>query len=190
MRNLLLYGAAAIAGVLVYGVLRAALGPAPMILLSIVILAIVGYIVWRNLQTNRTVIDASPEQRAAALAFAGDAGKAALYVYRSQFVGKAVGINVDIDGRQAAQVKSPRFTRVALTPGAHRLELYLGTPAQKKPGGYADELKVAAGDVVILKVEIEPQMVGVKIKASRVDAAKARGEIGTAKMVLPDLIDL
>lgn len=186
-RYLIVVIIAAIGGFFLYGLLRSVLGAGPMLVVSLVILVVVGVIVWRNLQLNRKVADATPEQRAAALAFAADAGKAALYVYRNQFVGKAVGVNVDVDGRQAAQVKSPRFTCIALTPGLHGLELYLGTPAQKKPGAYAEELNVAVGDVVIVKIEIEPQMVGTVIKATRADAEKARREIGSAKMVAPDV---
>jgi hypothetical protein len=147
-------------------------------------------IVWRNLQLNRKVTDATPAQRTAALAFASDAGKAVLYLYRTQFIGKAVGVNLDIDGRQAAQIKSPRFTRIALAPGAHRVELYLGTPDKKKPGANTQELNVAAGDVIVLKLEIEPQMVGTVIKVTRAEPQKARTEIGSAKMVAPDVAEL
>jgi hypothetical protein len=190
IRYIVLVVIAAIIGLFLFGVLRSLFGDGLVNLLTLVILAVVGVIIWRNLQLNRKVADAAPEQRTAALAFAADAGKAALYVYRNQFIGKAVGVNVDVDGRQAAQVKSPRFTRIALAPGAHRLELYLGTAEKKKPGAYAQDLNVAAGDVVVLKVEIEPQMVGVKIKAAHADAAKARSEIGSAKMVLPDVAEV
>jgi hypothetical protein len=42
----------------------------------------------------------------------------------------------------------------------------------------------------VLKVEIEPQMVGTVIKATPTDAAKAQSEIGNAKMVLPDVAEL
>jgi hypothetical protein len=190
VRYIVLVVIAAIIGWFLFGLLRVAFGDGLVNLLVLVILVGGGVLIWRNLQLNRKVADATPEQRTAALTFAADAGKAALYVYRNQFIGKAVGVNVDIDGRQAAQVKAPRFTRIALTPGAHRLELYLGTPEKKKPGGYEEALSVAAGDVIVLKLEIEPQMVGVKIKAARVDVQKARREIGSAKMVLPDVAEL
>lgn len=190
VRYIVLVVIAAIVGWFLMGVLRALFGQGIVMLVTLAILVVVGVIVVRNLQLNRKVADATPEQRTAALAFAADAGKAALFVYRNQFMGKAVGVNVDIDGRQAAQLKSPRFTRIALTPGPHQLEIYLGTADKKKPGAHVEALNVAAGDVVALKIEFEPQMVGVKVKGSRVDAAKARSEIGNAKMVAPDLAEL
>ena len=59
-------------------------------------------IVTRNLRTNRKVTDANVDQRTEALRFAPVPGKAALYVFRSQFVGRAVGINVLVDGRETA----------------------------------------------------------------------------------------
>jgi hypothetical protein len=190
VRYLLLVGVAAIVGLVLFSTMRSLFGDGLVNLITIALLAVCGFIVWRNLQLNRKVTDATPAQRTAALAFAPDAGKAALYIYRTQFIGKAVGINVDINGRQAAQVKSPRFTRVALAPGAHKLELYLGTPDKKKPGANTQELNVAAGDVIIFKIEVEPQMVGTVIKATRAEAHKARAEIGSAKMVAPDVAEL
>ncbi|QGZ95918.1 hypothetical protein [Terricaulis silvestris] len=190
VRYLLLVGVAVIVGLVVFGAMRSLFGDSIVNLITLVIVAVCVVIVWRNLQLNRKVTDATPQQRTAALTFAPDAGKAALYVYRTQFIGKAVGVNLDIDGRQAAQIKSPRFTRVALTPGVHKIELYLGTPDKKKPGANTQDLNVAAGDVIVLKLEIEPQMVGTVIKATRVEAQKAGTEIGRAKMVAPDVAEL
>jgi hypothetical protein len=189
-RYLLLVGVAALVGLVLFSALRSVFGDGLVNVIALAILAVCGVLVWRNLQLNRKVTDATPEQRTAALTFAPESGKAALYVYRAQFIGKAVGINLDIDARQAAQIKSPRFTRIALTPGAHRVELYLGTPEKKKLGAHSQELNVAAGDVIVLKLEIEPQMVGTMIKVTPADPQKARSEIGSAKMVAPDVADL
>lgn len=190
VRYLLLVGVAVIVGLVVFGAMRSLLGDGIVNLITLALLAVGLVIVWRNLQLNRRVTDATPEQRTAALAFAPDASRAVLYVYRTQFIGKAVGINLDIDGRQAAQLKSPRFTRVVLTPGVHKLELYLGTPEKKKSGGKTEDLNVAAGDVVVLKLEIDPQMVGVAIKTTRTEPQKARTEIGSAKMIAPDVAEV
>ena len=133
--NLVRYGLAIIAGLVVYFVLRALLGPEIMFVVALIALVVGGVLIYRNLKTNRKVADASPEQRTEALAFAPATGKAVLYVFRNQFVGRAVGLNVLIDGQEVAQLKSPRFTRILLTPGPHRIAGYTGT--NKKPG--ADE---------------------------------------------------
>ena len=189
-RNLILYGLAVIAGLVLYGVLRSVLGGEIMLILSLIGLGVAGVIVFRNLQTNRKVDHASPEQRAEALTFAPVAGKAALYLFRNQFVGKAVGITVLIDGRDAAQLKSPRFTRILLTPGAHRLAGYTGT--NKRPSdsdGMA--LNAAAGEVLVLKCEVAPQLVGVSVKFTPLALDAARADIGKiTRMVVADVNEI
>jgi len=67
-----------------------------------------------NLSGNRSVADAGDEQRKQALAAVPPAGKMLLYVQRQGFVAKLAGLNIFIDGRNVAQLKSPRFTLVTL----------------------------------------------------------------------------
>lgn len=189
-RNLILYVIAGLAGFLVFGVLRALLGDEVGMILAAVALIVCIVVVYRNLQTNRKVAEATPQQRSEALAFAAPPGNAALYVFRNQFVARAVGINVLIDGREVAQLKSPRFTRILLTPGPHRIAGYTGT--NKKPGdSEGAALTAVAGEVLVLKCEVEPQLVGVSVKfmplaldAGRTDLTKI------ARMVVPDVAEI
>jgi hypothetical protein len=189
-RNLVVYLLAGLAGLVLYFVLRSLLGGEIMFVVALIGLVIGGVIVWRNLQTNRKVADATPEQRTEALTFAPVAGKAALYVFRNQFVGRAVGVNVLIDGREVAQLKSPRFTRILLTPGAHRIAGYTGT--NKKPAdGEGVALNAAAGEVLVAKCEVEAQMVGVTIKYTPLSVDAARGDIQKiGRMVAPDVAEV
>jgi hypothetical protein len=189
-RNLVVYALAGLGGVVVYFVLRGLLGGEIMTLVALLGLVVGGVIVFRNLKTNRAVAEATTEQRAEALTFAPVAGKAALFVFRNQFVGRAVGINVLIDGREVAQLKSPRFTRILLTPGAHRIAGYTGT--NKKPGdGEGLALNVTAGEVLAAKVEVEAQMVGVSVKFTPMSVDAARGELQKiTKMVVPDVAEV
>lgn len=189
-RNLVLYLLAGLAGLVVFFVLRGLLGGEIMIVVSLIALVVVGVIIWRNLQTNRKVAEATAEQRKDALAFAPVAGKAVLYVFRNQFVGRAVGINVMIDGREVAQLKSPRFTRIVLTPGSHRLAGYTGT--NKKPAdGEGLEISAASGDVLVAKCEVEAQMVGVTIKYTPLALDTGRAEVRKiTKMVVPDVAEV
>jgi hypothetical protein len=189
-RTLLLYGLAAIVGLLVFGVLRTFLGPDIMGIVTIVVLVVCGVVVYRNLQTNRKVADAAPEQRAEALAFAPAPGKAALYVFRNQFVGRAVGVNVVIDGREAAQLKSPRFTRILLSPGPHRIAGYIGT--NKAPAATDGiELVANAGEIYVAKCEVEPQMVGTTTKFTPIPLDAARTDLQKiTKMVVADLAEI
>lgn len=189
-RNLILYGLAALAGLVVYFVLRSVLGGEIMMILTLVALVAGGVIIFRNLQTNRKVADATVEQRAEALQFAPVAGKAVLYIFRNQFVGRAVGVNVVIDGREAAQLKSPRFTRILLSPGTHRIAGYTGTNKAPAPGE-GIELVANAGDVYVAKCEVEPQMVGVSIKYTPMSVETARADVQKiTKMIVADIAEI
>ena len=189
-RNLIVYGLAVIAGIIVFGVLRSVLGGELMLIVGLLALVAVGVVVIRNLQTNRKETQATIDQRNDALRFAPVPGKAVLYVFRNQFVGRAVGINVLIDGREAAQIKSPRFTRIVLTPGPHRIAGYTGT--NKKPAdGEGTELIANAGDVYVAKTEVEPQVVGVTVKFTPLDLNAARADLQKiSKMVIADVSEV
>ena len=189
-RNLIVYGLAVLAGLVGYFVVRSLVGGEIMSILALIALVVGAVIVVRNLGTNWKVAQATFQQRDEALAFAPVAGKAALYVFRNQFVGRAVGINVLIDGREVAQLKSPRFTRILLTPGAHRIAGYTGT--NKKPAdGEGLELVANAGDVYVAKCEVEAQMVGVSIKFTPMNVDAARADLQKiTRMVVPDIAEV
>lgn len=189
-RNLVVYALAVLAGLVGYFLLRSVVGDGIMSILALIGLGVGVVIVTRNLRTNRKVTDASVDQRTEALRFAPVPGKAALYVFRSQFVGRAVGINVLVDGRETAQLKSPRFTRILLTPGTHRLAGYTGT--NKKPAdGEGAELVANAGEIYVAKCEVEAQMVGVSIKFTPMSVDAARADLQKiTRMVVPDIAEV
>lgn len=189
-RNLVVYGLAVLGGLVGYYVLRSLLGGEIMLIVALIAIAAGAVIVTRNLQTNRKVAEATFEQRDEALRFAPAAGKAALYVFRNQFVGRAVGINVLIDGREAAQLKSPRFTRIWLTPGTHRVAGVTGT--NKAPGpNDGIELVANAGEIYVAKCEVEPQMVGATIKFTPMSVDAARADLQKiTRMVVPDIAEV
>ncbi|ANP47255.1 hypothetical protein [Candidatus Viadribacter manganicus] len=189
-RNLVLYGLAVIAGVIGYTLLRSLVGGEIMAIFALVVAVVAVVIVVRNLQTNRNVAQATPQEREQALTFAPVAGKGVLYIFRNQFVGRAVGINVLIDGREVAQLKSPRFTRLLLTPGSHRLAGYTGTNKAPAPGEDL-ELIANAGEVYVCKCEVEPQMIGVTIKYTPLPLDAGRTEVKKiTRMVTPDVGDI
>ncbi len=189
-RNLVVYALAVLAGLVGYFLLRSVVGDGIMSILALIGLGVGVVIVTRNLRTNRKVTDASVDQRTEALRFAPVPGKAALYVFRSQFVGRAVGINVLVDGRETAQLKSPRFARILLTPGTHRLAGYTGT--NKKPAdGEGVELVANAGEIYVAKCEVEAQMVGVSIKFTPMSVDAARADLQKiTRMVVPDIAEV
>ncbi len=180
----------AIIGLFLMNALGSMFGDGVTTILTLVIFAVVGLVIFRNLQTNRKVADATLEQRAHALAFAPEPSKAALYIFRNQWVGRAVGVNVLVDGRDVAQIKSPRFTRILLTPGSHRISGFIATNA--KPADAAGlELAANAGDIYVAKCEVEPQLVGAIVKFTPVALEHARADLQKiTKMVVPDVPEI
>lgn len=189
-RYLILLALAAVVAFVFFGVLRALLGPEIMGVLTLIALIVIAVIVFRNLKTNRKVPEMTPEQRAQALAFTPDPARAALYVFRNQFVGRAAGVNVLVDGRETAQIKSPRFTCILLTPGAHRIAGYTGTNKAPSPDqGLA--FNAAAGEIIVMKCEVEPQLVGVTVKFTPLALDAARADVAKiTRMVAPDVAEV
>lgn len=176
-------------GIILLNVLRATVGEGPVAIIWIALLITVIVVVVRNLGTNRKVPDASVETRNAALAFTPDPAKAALYILRTQFVGKAVGVNVLIDGREVAQIKSPRFTRILLSPGTHRISAYTGT--NKKPAeGEGVVIEAKAGEQIVMMCEVVPQMVGANIAFKPLVLDHVRATIAKTRMVQPDVAEV
>ncbi len=189
-RNLVVYGLAGLAGLVGYFLLRSLLGGQIMTIVGFIALVVGAVLIFRNLRTNRKVTESSVEQRAEVLNFAPVAGRGSLVIFRNQFVGRAVGINVLIDGREVAQLKSPRFTRVLLTPGPHRLAGYTGTNKAPSPGD-GIELIATAGETYICKCEVEPQMIGVTIKFTPMALDTARADVQKiTRMVVPDVAEI
>ena len=140
-----------------------------------------------NLSGNRKVAAADAGAKQRALAFTPTPGKAALYLVRMGFVGKMAGMNLAVDGRVVAQLKSPRFTRVDIAPGAHTLTAAFGggLAGQTKPSDLA--FTCADGAIVVLKLSMNMGVLQnpVKIERSSVDAV--RGELAGMQMTAPDV---
>ncbi|MDX2276411.1 MAG: hypothetical protein NW206_13250 [Hyphomonadaceae bacterium] len=175
--------------IIVMGVLRFLFGPELVGLIWLVLLVVGVVVIVRNFASNRKVADAAPEARAQALSFAADPSRATLYVLRTQFLGMAVGVNVEVDGKPVAQLKSPRFTRVLLTPGAHRVSGYTGPASGRKPGGELD-LNAAPGEIIVVMCEVQPGMVGTTSMFKRVDLETVRAKLQSTRMVAPDLVEV
>lgn len=131
-----------------------------------------GYIM-ANLAGNRKGVAASAEDKQAAVAFRPQPGKAMLIVVREGFVGKAAGLNVALDGRVVAQLKSPRFTALALDVGSHEMALAFGALAGKQNRPVSERFGVGASEVVAygVKVSIGALQNTIAVERLVVDAA-------------------
>ena len=145
-------------------------------------------IVFYNLSGNRRTANAAASAKQRALAFTADPGKAALYLVRTGFVGKMAGMNLAVDGREVAQLKSPRFTRIEITPGPHVLTASFGggLAGQTKPSELA--FSCADGEIVVMKLAMSMGVLKnpVKIERSSADAS-ARAELSGMQMTAADV---
>ena len=136
-----------------------------------------------NLSGNRKTEQADPESRRKALAFEAATDKAALYLVRTGFVGKAAGMDLAIDGKIVVQLKSPRFARIDLAPGGHKITASFsgGLASQTKPSEL--DLDVAPGEIVVLKLALGFGATKAPISIERVGADVVRGQLPGMTMV-------
>jgi hypothetical protein len=91
--------------------------------------------IFGNLAGNRKMATADSGEKDAALKLQPPLGKALLVVYREGFVAKLAGLNVAVDGKAFAQLTAPKFTVLALPPGAHTLSCAFGGRSEGRAGG-------------------------------------------------------
>jgi hypothetical protein len=138
-----------------------------------------------NLSGNRKVATADGGARAQALSFAVHDGQARIYLIRTGFVGKAVGMNISIDGAERAHLKSPQFTCIDVAPGAHTIDAALsgGAGAQSNPG--ATLLTVQPGEAVALLMTVKFGGMKNNIAVETVALDEAKRLVAGMKMVVP-----
>ncbi|MGZ5131839.1 MAG: hypothetical protein ACXWJ1_11030 [Caldimonas sp.] len=192
VRNVLIaVGVAALVG-LVFGFLGAATR-SPEVASSGQVLAIaagcLAFFVAHLCGANRRVATADAGARAQALAFTCPADRALVYFVRTGFAGKAVGVDIVIDGKPVAQITSPRFTCLALAPGPHELLAQVGDGSSAlSPAPARSVMTLAAGSITLLHIAIQRGMVKSQLAFEpwTLDLAKAR--LGNIGMVLPEVL--
>jgi len=144
-----------------------------------------------NLAGNRKVVTADAAQHGAAVAMTPVAGKALVYVYREGFVGKAAGMNVAVDGKPVAQLTSPRFTVVAVSPGPHTVSAAFGGLAGPQNKTAEATFTAEAGGVHAFRITLSMGMLQNSIQlAPTPDLAAVKGALGHMKMTAPDLAEV
>lgn len=148
---------------------------------------VITFIVMNNLSGNRNVAGADAATRTRALAFETVADKTAVYLVRTGFVGMAAGMNISIDGKPVAQLKSPRFTRVDVAPGAHTVTAAFGggLAGQTKPVDFA--LNGAAGEIVVLKLSMGMGAMKNPVQIERLSVESVRNELAGMQMAAADV---
>ena len=93
-----------------------------------------------------------------------------LIVYREGFVGKAAGLDLSLDDRFVAQLKSPRFTAVSVAPGGHQLSMAFGGLAGKQNKPTLEGFIAAPGEVIAFRATMQMGMTKNRIVVDRISA--------------------
>lgn len=107
-----------------------------------------------NLAGNKKGVAASDADKQAAVSLTPPPGQALLIVMREGFVGMAAGLNVTVDGRVVAQLKSPRFTAIPLSVGSHEMELAFAALAGKQNKPAVERFGAGAAEVVVYRAKV------------------------------------
>jgi cbb3-type cytochrome oxidase subunit 3 len=123
------------------------LGGAVMLLCVLMVLFFIGYVVWMLTVKNQKIIKASDTEKEAALRFEPEPNCGVIYIYRSQYTGFLVGMNVMLDSALIGQTRGFCFYRLVVVPGAH----IIGGDKQCQASVSTD---VSAGQIVYVEQEI------------------------------------
>jgi len=105
---------------------------------------------------NRRVAKADAGARSEALAFSCAPDRSLLYIARTGFLGKAMGVNILVDGKTVTQLRTPRFAVVELAPGQHQLSAQIGNGDSAWSGaGGQFSTSLAAGSVTALHLAMK-----------------------------------
>lgn len=126
-----------------------------------------------NLAGTKLGKAATPEQKQAVLDFRPEAGRALLIVYREGFVGKAAGMDLSVDDQFVAQLKSPRFTAISVSPGGHQLSMAFGGLAGKQNKPTLEGFIAAPGDVIAFRATMQMGMMKNRIVVERIESDDA-----------------
>jgi hypothetical protein len=190
-RNLLIATALAAAVALVFGFLGAVVhaeevGNSGQWLAGA--LGILTFFILQMRADNRRAAPADAEARSRALNFACPQDRALVYFVRTGFAGKAVGMNVVIDGKTVVQLKSPRFTCLTLAPGMHELEARVGDgESALNPASARLSKPLAVGSVTLLHIAIQRGMLKSQLVFEPWTLDIARARLAKIAMVLPEL---
>jgi hypothetical protein len=147
--------------------------------------------IFGNLAGNRSIANAGADEKRAALARQPPPDKALLFLYREGFVAKLAGLNLMIDERTVAQLKSPRFTCVVVAPGPHVISARFGALAgMQSQSGERPIIAIAGGVMAVgMKVRLGVIVNGI-VLTPQDDVAGALARMAGMPMTPPDLAEV
>ncbi len=127
--------------------------PLSLLFNGAILIGVVAFVIY-SLASNKRGVKADPMTRDQALRFQPIPGRTRLYLLREGFVGKAQGIDIELDGIRVAQLKSPRFTCIELAPGRHVLTAQFASRRGKARGEGRLELEAREGELLLCRIGV------------------------------------
>jgi hypothetical protein len=151
------------------------------------VLSIFSFFILQLRGGNRRTTYADANARAEALTFACPTDRALVYIIRTGFAGKAVGVDITVDGRMSAQIKSPRFACLSLVPGEHHIAAQVGDAKSKlNPDSAQFVATLAAGSIALLHVGIQRDLLRAKLVFEPWTLEMAKAKLRKVPMVLAE----
>ena len=157
-------------------------GMLPLLLGSII--SVFTFFVLNRLQGTYRGMAADAASRARALTLLAPVGHSVIYLVRTGFAGKAIGVNVAVDGKAVVQLKSPGFTCIEVATGNHIVEAEFAastTAARLSPATLT--ISCTAGGVAILHLGTKMGLAKGRIVIERWPLDEARRKLPGIKMI-------
>jgi hypothetical protein len=133
---------------------------------------------------NREVAFASREQQDAALAATPQPDGTLIYVYRKSFSGRALGVDIELDGASVAQIRSGRFICLTVSPGSHRLTASFAANAIARATPLFIDIAAIPGEIRAYRIDNVMGLLQNALKAAPIGIAEARSEMTSMRMVV------
>lgn len=118
-----------------------------MLLCALAVLFFIGYVVWMLTVKNQKIIKASDAEKELALRFESEPDSGVIYIYRHQYAGFLVGMNVMLDSALIGQTRGFCFYRLVAAPGTHIISGDKRFPASVS-------VDIGAGEILYIEQEI------------------------------------
>jgi hypothetical protein len=152
-----------------------------------VIAALTTYIASNLSGTNRST-GVSNETRQDWLALNAPQTGAAIYLVRTGFLGRLVGMDVTVNDRPAAQLKSSQFTRLDVPAGRVSIAASMSGGAGKQTKSDTVNLDLSGAEIAILHLVLSMGALMNQVKIEKLSPASAAPMLKSAKAVEPTFI--
>ncbi|MBR7801738.1 DUF2846 domain-containing protein [Undibacterium fentianense] len=125
---------------------------------------------------------ASQAEDAKAKSFAADPNQANLYIYRNEFMGAAIKMPVEIDGKEIGKTGSKTYFAVKVAPGKHTL-------VSKAENDFVLDLSAEAGKNYFIWQEVKMGLLMARTKLQVVDEATGKAGVNESQLIDTSIIE-